>query len=112
MQRELETLRATEKELRTRVRDMELDNDDLEKSERCGNLFPLLSQSLECSPLISRTRREKHSSLQNLETRYNKALERIALLEEELVAKAQLEEEVQRLKDEVRGALQWRGATK
>ncbi|KWU43270.1 hypothetical protein RHOSPDRAFT_26419 [Rhodotorula sp. JG-1b] len=79
MQRELETLRATEKELRTRVRDMELDNDDLEKSER-----------------------EKDSSLQNLETRYNKALERIALLEEELVAKAQLEEEVQRLKDEVR----------
>lgn len=79
MQKELETLRATEKELRTRVRDMELDNDDLEKSER-----------------------EKDSSLQNLETRYNKALERIALLEEELVAKAQLEEEVQRLKDEVR----------
>ncbi|KAG0658775.1 hypothetical protein C6P46_005640 [Rhodotorula mucilaginosa] len=79
MQRELETLRATEKELRTRVRDMELDNDDLEKSER-----------------------EKDSSLQSLETRYNKALERIALLEEELVAKAQLEEEVQRLKDEVR----------
>ena len=60
----------------------------------------------------SHTRREKDSSLQNLETRYNKALERIALLEEELVAKAQLEEEVQRLKDEVRGALQWRGALK
>ncbi|GAA5880366.1 hypothetical protein JCM3774_006737 [Rhodotorula dairenensis] len=79
MQRELETLRDTEKSLRTRIRDMELDNDDLEKSER-----------------------EKDSSLQNLETRYNKALERIALLEEELVAKAQLEEQVQRLKDELR----------
>ncbi|GAA5991899.1 hypothetical protein JCM10908_002261 [Rhodotorula pacifica] len=79
MQRELETLRATEKSLRTRLRDMELDNDDLEKSER-----------------------EKDSSLQDLETRYNKSLERIALLEEELVAKAQLEEEVQRLKDELR----------
>lgn len=35
MQRELETLRATEKSLRTKLRDMELDNDDLEKSERC-----------------------------------------------------------------------------
>ncbi|POY73820.1 hypothetical protein BMF94_3361 [Rhodotorula taiwanensis] len=79
MQRELETLRATEKQLRTRLRDMELDNDDLEKSER-----------------------EKDSSLQDLETRYNKSLERIALLEEELVAKAQLEEEVQRLKDDLR----------
>lgn len=44
MQRELETLRATEKELRTRVRDMELDNDDLEKSERCAAL-PLLFPS-------------------------------------------------------------------
>lgn len=32
-------------------------------------------------------------------------MERIALLEEELVTKAQLEEEVQRLKDELRGEL-------
>ncbi|GAA5845128.1 hypothetical protein JCM9279_005445 [Rhodotorula babjevae] len=79
MQRELETLRAIEKSLRARVRDMELDNDDLEKSER-----------------------EKDSSLQDLDTRYNKSLERIALLEEELVTKAQLDEEVQRLKDELR----------
>lgn len=42
MQRELETLRATEKQLRTRLRDMELDNDDLEKSERCGSRATLL----------------------------------------------------------------------
>lgn len=35
MQRELESLRASEKALRTKLRDMELDNDDLEKSERC-----------------------------------------------------------------------------
>ena len=38
-----------------------------------------------------------------METRYNKAVERTALLEEELLAKDQLEEENQRLKDEVRG---------
>jgi len=81
MQRELESLRGSEKKLRDQLRDMELDNDDLEKSER-----------------------EKDSSLQDLENRYNKSLERIALLEEELVTKAQLEEEVQRLKDELRGA--------
>ncbi|GAA5904675.1 uncharacterized protein JCM6883_003865 [Sporobolomyces salmoneus] len=79
MQRELESLRTSEKKLRDQLRDMELDNDDLEKSER-----------------------EKDSSLQDLENRYNKSLERIALLEEELVTKAQLEEEVQRLKDELR----------
>lgn len=80
MQRELESLRSSEKKLREQLRDMELDNDDLEKSER-----------------------EKDSSLQDLENRYNKSLERIALLEEELVMKAQMEEEVQRLKDELRG---------
>lgn len=34
MQKELESLRQSEKALRTRLRDMELDNDDLEKSER------------------------------------------------------------------------------
>lgn len=50
-------------------------------------------------------RREKDSSLQDLENRYGKSIERIALLEEELVTKAQLEEEVQRLKDEFRGKL-------
>lgn len=49
------------------------------------------------------TCREKDSSLQDLESRYGKSIERIALLEEELVNKAQLEEEVQRLKDELRG---------
>ncbi|KAM0752516.1 hypothetical protein T439DRAFT_209997 [Meredithblackwellia eburnea MCA 4105] len=79
MQRELESLRASEKTLRTQLRDMELDNDDLEKSER-----------------------EKDSSLQDFEARYGKSLERIALLEEELVNKAQLEEEAQRLRDELR----------
>ncbi|KAK4052544.1 NADH:ubiquinone oxidoreductase [Microbotryomycetes sp. JL221] len=79
MQKELESLRSSEKSLRGRLRDMELDNDDLEKAER-----------------------EKESSLQDLEARYGRSIERIALLEEELVTKAQLEEEVQRLKDELR----------
>jgi hypothetical protein len=35
MQRELESLRSSEQAFRTKLRDMELDNDDLEKSERC-----------------------------------------------------------------------------
>lgn len=49
-------------------------------------------------------RRATSSSLADLEARYNKSLERIALLEEELVGKARLEEEVQRARDELRGA--------
>lgn len=43
------------------------------------------------------------SSLADMESRYNKAIERTALLEEELVDKSKLEEENQRLKDELRG---------
>ena len=34
MHKELDSLRASERALRARLRDMELDNDDLEKSER------------------------------------------------------------------------------
>lgn len=34
MTKELESTRTAEKALRTKLRDMELDNDDLEKSER------------------------------------------------------------------------------
>lgn len=51
-----------------------------------------------------RGHRATSSSLADVEARYNKSLERIALLEEELVEKARLEEEVQRARDEWRGA--------
>lgn len=43
------------------------------------------------------------STLGDVENRYNKAVERTALLEQELVDKARLEEELQRMKDELRG---------
>src|SRR5689334_23453218 len=42
-------------------------------------------------------------SLQELERKYNVALEKQAMLENEVVAKTALAEEVQRLKDELRG---------
>ena len=60
---------------------MELDNDELENAER----------------MVA-------SSLNDMESRYNKAIERTAMLEEELVEKSRLEEENQRLKDELQGA--------
>ena len=53
--------------------------------------------------LTEKRHREKDSSLQDFEARYGRAIERIALLEEELVEKAAREEEIQRLKDEIRG---------
>ena len=45
------------------------------------------------------------SSLAEMESRYNKALERTVMLEEELVAKARLEDDNQRLRDELQGEL-------
>ncbi|CAD6584602.1 MAG: NADH:ubiquinone oxidoreductase [Cyphobasidiales sp. Tagirdzhanova-0007] len=83
MHKELESLRGSEKTLRSKLRDMELDNDDLEKSERA----------------IS-------STLGDVESRFNRAVERTALLEQELIDKARLEEELQRLKDELRDSVE------
>jgi hypothetical protein len=43
------------------------------------------------------------SSLLGLESKYNRAIEEKTLLEQEVVQKQELEEECQRLKDELRG---------
>lgn len=45
------------------------------------------------------------SSLADMENKYSRALEEKILLEHELLEKANLEEETQRLKDELRGEL-------
>lgn len=44
------------------------------------------------------------SSLADIEARYSKALEEKILLEHELLDKAHVEEELQRVRDELRGA--------
>ncbi|CAG8655574.1 11951_t:CDS:2, partial [Dentiscutata heterogama] len=62
-----------------KTRELELDNDDLERTERAAK-----------------------SSLQDLENKYNKAIERNAILENEIEGKNQLIVQVQRLKDELR----------
>lgn len=53
---------------------------------------------------LERNERAVSSSLADMETKYSKALEEKILLEHELLEKAGLEEETQRLKDELRGA--------
>ena len=45
------------------------------------------------------------SSLLDLESKYNRAIEEKTLLEQEIVVKGELEEQMQRLKDELRGEL-------
>ncbi|KAH9825274.1 hypothetical protein DFH28DRAFT_21176 [Melampsora americana] len=79
MQAELDSLRKSNEEYRTRLRDMELDNDELEGKERMVT-----------------------SSLQDVESKYGKAIERITLLEDELIEHTRLEEECQRLRDDLR----------
>lgn len=81
LQRELDTLRRDYQEIKVQLRELEMGNDDLERSERA----------------IS-------SSLADVEQKYSRVLEEKILLEHELLDKAHLEEETQRLKDELRGA--------
>ena len=59
---------------------------------RCNNKFDL-----------ERNERAVSSSLADIEAKYSRALEEKILLEHELLDKANLEEECQRLKDDLRG---------
>lgn len=81
LQRELDTLRQEHQKIKIQLRELEMGNDDLERNERA----------------IS-------SSLADVEQKYSKALEEKILLEHELLDKANVEEECQRMKDELRGA--------
>ncbi|KAK2461825.1 hypothetical protein APHAL10511_006288 [Amanita phalloides] len=81
LQRELDKLRQEHQQLKVQLRELELGNDDLERNERAVS-----------------------SSLADMEAKYSRALEEKILLEHELLEKAKLEEENQRLKDELRDA--------
>ena len=67
--------------MKVQLRELEMGNDDLERNERAVA-----------------------SSLSDVEAKYARALEEKILLEHELLDKAHLEEECQRMKDELRGA--------
>ncbi|KAI8063803.1 hypothetical protein BC940DRAFT_306887 [Gongronella butleri] len=78
MQREIDILRATEESFRKKVLELELDNDDLERTERAAT-----------------------SSLSDLEIKLNRAIERNVILENEIATKDSLTEQTQRLRDEL-----------
>lgn len=82
LQRELDTLRQEHQKTKITLRDLEMGNDDLERNERA----------------IS-------SSLADVEGKYARALEEKILLEHELLDKANVEEECQRLRDDLRGII-------
>lgn len=81
LQRELDQLRQQHQRTKVQLRELEMGNDDLERNERAVS-----------------------SSLADVEAKYSKALEEKILLEHELLDKAGLEEQSQRLRDELRGA--------
>ncbi|GLB36263.1 putative regulation of microtubule motor activity [Lyophyllum shimeji] len=81
LQRELDKLRQDYQQAKIQLRDLEMGNDDLERNERAVS-----------------------SSLADMEAKYSRALEEKILLEHELLEKASLEEESQRLRDELRDA--------
>jgi len=82
LQRELDSLRQENQKMKVQLRELEMGNDNLERNERAVA-----------------------SSLSDVEAKYARALEEKILLEHELLDKAHLEEECQRLKDELRGWL-------
>lgn len=81
LQRELDTLRQEHQKVKIQLRDLEMGNDDLERNERAVV-----------------------SSLADAESKYSRALEEKIMIEQELHDKANLEEDFQRLKDELRGS--------
>ncbi|CAK5280571.1 unnamed protein product [Mycena citricolor] len=81
LQRELDKLRQEHQQIKVQLRELEMGNDDLERNERAVS-----------------------SSLADIEAKYSKALEEKIILEQEIIDKANLEEETQRLKDELRDA--------
>ncbi|KAI3622666.1 nuclear distribution protein [Moniliophthora roreri] len=81
LQRELDKLRQDHQKLKIQFRELEMGNDDLERTERAVS-----------------------SSLADVEAKYSRVLEEKILLEHELMDKANLEEQCQRLKDELRDA--------
>jgi chromosome segregation ATPase len=80
LQRDLDTCRRECHAVKVQMRELEMGNDNLERNERAVA-----------------------STLAELENRYSRVLEEKIILEHELLDKANLEEALQRLKDELRG---------
>ncbi|KAJ4001056.1 hypothetical protein F5050DRAFT_1561794 [Lentinula boryana] len=81
LQRELDKLRQEHQTVKVQLRELEMGNDDLERTERAVS-----------------------STLADVEGKYTRALEEKILLEHELIDKANVEEQCQRLRDELRDA--------
>jgi nuclear distribution protein NudE len=91
----MDNLRSERDKTLIALRDLEMGNDELERNERCS--WTTLQTGMRL------TRRVAVSSLLDLESKYNRAIEEKTLLEQEVIQRQELEEECQRLKDDIRG---------
>jgi NUDE protein, C-terminal conserved region len=90
MQKEIDALREAQKLIQSRLRDMEMSNDDMERNDRYLSWVSLADN------------RVVKSSLEDIQMKYDKATEEVALLQAELASAETLRVENQRLKDELR----------
>ncbi|KAI9098117.1 hypothetical protein DFS34DRAFT_99737 [Phlyctochytrium arcticum] len=81
MQKELDALRASDKSQRETITTLEIQNEELEQVSRNAT-----------------------ASAESVKEHYSQLLERAALLEQELENRSELQDDNQRLKDDVRGA--------
>jgi len=79
MQREIDVLRATEQTFRKKTLELELDNDDLERTERYIAMWHrgIFGKGYKLTVFGCRA---AQSSLADIEMKYNKAIERNAIL--------------------------------
>jgi len=90
MQKEIDALREAQRLMQQRLREMEMTNDDMEQNDRYI-----------AEPNLANHRVVK-SSLEDIQSKYDKATEEVALLQAELASAETLRIENQRLKDELR----------
>jgi len=101
----MDNLRSERDKTLLALRELEMGNDELERNERyCPALMRKLYIDWLCRVAVS--------SLLDLESKYNRAIEEKTLLEQEVIHIQDLEEERQRLRDELRGELLWRSQVK
>jgi len=101
LQTELSEIKSIRDHLNKYIRELEQQNDDLERAKRFLLLWDILKwwtgySDIKCSF------RETLASLEDFESRMNIAIERNAFLESELDEKESLKSVVQRMKDETR----------
>lgn len=99
----MDNLRSERDRTLVALRDLEMGNDELERNERYVSYHQLIVRADQD--------RVASSSLLDLESKYNRAIEEKTMLEQEIISREELEVDLQRLRDELRGKLKVNGTS-